>query len=110
MAEGTEIAAHTPGPWPEPEYDNHGNGGFAEWWEIGGIARVYQPDDARLIAAAPLLLEAAQLLEAAELGRQDCDECEDQGEPEACGKCFPQFDDARVKRRFAIAKATGTTP
>lgn len=59
--------------------------------------------DAEIMAAALDLLEAAQLLEAAELGRQ---ECEDEGEPEACGTCFPLFDDARVKRRIAIAKAT----
>jgi len=62
--------------------------------------------NAHLITAAPDLLEAAQLLEKAEHDRQFCDECEDEGEPEACGKCFPAFDDARVKRRLAIAKAT----
>lgn len=60
-----------------------------------------------LIAAAPDMLEAVQLLEKAEDARQSCDECEGEGEPEACGKCFPMFDDARVKRRLAIAKATG---
>jgi hypothetical protein len=62
--------------------------------------------DAHLIAAAPDLLEAAELLEKAEFERQDCDECQGEGEPEACGKCFPAFDDARIKRRIAIAKAT----
>jgi|SRR5579871_2538241 len=52
------------------------------------------------------LLEAAQLLEAAELGRDDdCEECSGEGLPEACGRCSPPFDDARVKRRLAIAKA-----
>lgn len=61
----------------------------------------------RLTLAAPDLLEAAQLLEAAEHARQDCAECEGEGEPEACGICFPSFDDARVKRRLAIVKATG---
>lgn len=65
---------------------------------------------ARLIAAARDLLEAAQLLEAAEDNRDDdCEECGGEGEPEACGKCFPPFDDARVKRRLAIAKATGAS-
>lgn len=54
------------------------------------------------------LLEACQLLEKAEHNRQFCDECEDEGEPEACSKCFPAFDDARIKRRLAIAKATGS--
>jgi hypothetical protein len=63
--------------------------------------------DGRLMTAAPDLLEAAQLLEAAELARgPDCPECFGEGEPEACGICFPKFDDARIKRRVAIAKAT----
>jgi hypothetical protein len=67
--------------------------------------------NARLIAAAPDLLAAAQAQEAAELGRDDdCEECGGQGEPEACGKCFPPFDDARVMRRLAIAKAVAETP
>lgn len=61
--------------------------------------------NALVITAAPDLLEAAQLLEAAELARQDCEECEGEGEPEACEGCFPAFDDARIKRRLAIAKA-----
>jgi hypothetical protein len=63
--------------------------------------------NARLVAAAPDLLEAAQLLEAAEHARQFCEECDGEGEPEACGECFPSFDDARVKRRLAIVKAIG---
>lgn len=48
-----DVKQITPGPWPEPEHDNDGNGGFSEWWEIEGIARVYKEADARLIAAAP---------------------------------------------------------
>lgn len=63
--------------------------------------------NARLIIAAPALLEAAQLLEAAEHARQDCEECEGEDEPEKCSVCFPAFDDARIKRRLAIAKAVG---
>lgn len=66
-----------------------------------------QKANANLIVAAPDLLEAAEMLEAAELGRQDCEECDGEGEPEACGTCFPAFDDARVKRRLAIEKARG---
>ena len=58
-------------------------------------------------AATPDLLEAAEMLERAEDGRQDCEECEGEGEPEACGICFPSFDDARIKRRLAIEKAHG---
>ena len=48
--------ATTPGPWTI-EYDNHGNGSFSEWWNVGpggdGIAKVWNEADARLIAAAP---------------------------------------------------------
>lgn len=61
--------------------------------------------NARLIAAAPDLLAAAQLLEKAEDAHAHCDECEGEEIPELCPKCFPLFDDARVKRRNAIAKA-----
>ena len=54
---------HTPGPWTA-EYDNRGNGGFGEWYNVGP-ARVYivgesSEADARLIAAAPDLLEALE--------------------------------------------------
>lgn len=58
--------AHTPGPWPEPEYDNYGNGGYSEWWDVGGIARVSTSEaDARLITAAPDLLAAGNELTSA---------------------------------------------
>jgi hypothetical protein len=63
-------------------------------------------DNARLIAAAPALLAAAQALEKAEEAHANCEECEGEDIPEACPKCFPLFDDARVARRLAIAKAT----
>lgn len=64
--------------------------------------------NARLIAAAPGLLEAAQLLEAAETHHANCEECEGEGVPELCPVCFPLFDEARVKRRLAIRKAEKT--
>lgn len=64
-------------------------------------------DDARLMLAAPELLEALEKLEAAETFNANCDECEGDGVPELCQKCFPHFDDARVLRRLAISKATG---
>lgn len=35
--------------------------------------------------------------------RDDCPECEGQGEPEICPLCFPKADDARLARRAAIA-------
>lgn len=65
---------HTPGPW-KVEYENYGNGSFREWFNVGP-ARVYITDsrtameglgqtaeaeaNARLIAAAPELLEALE--------------------------------------------------
>ena len=64
--------AHTPGPW-RYEYDNMGNGGFHEWYNIETkdehigrhdrhIGRVDKEADARLIAAAPALLMALENL------------------------------------------------
>lgn len=44
--------AHSPTPWPMPIYDNHGNGGFSEWWEIPSIAKVYTAADAEFIFSA----------------------------------------------------------
>lgn len=59
-------------------------------------------------AAAPEMLAALKAQEAAELNRNmECEECGGEGEPEACSLCFPAFDDARIKRRAAIAKAEG---
>lgn len=63
---------------------------------------------ASLIAAAPDLYEAAQLLEAAEDAHANCPECDGTGVPELCERCFPLFDDARLKRLAALAKAEGT--
>lgn len=49
------------------------------------------------------LRAALEALEAAELAHANCDECEGEGVPELCEKCFPLFDDARVMRRTALA-------
>lgn len=65
---------------------------------------------AAMIAAAPDLLTAAKALERAEAANANCDECEGEGVPELCPKCFPLFDDARVLRRLAIAKACPDEP
>jgi hypothetical protein len=72
------------------------------------IARVFgdkRAERAALIAAAPDLLAAAQKLEEAETFNANCQECDGEGVPELCEHCFPLFDDARVMRRNAIAKA-----
>jgi hypothetical protein len=47
-------------------------------------------------------LEAVRLLELAEDFHANCDECEGEGVPELCGKCFPHFDAARVRRRLVM--------
>jgi len=61
--------------------------------------------NARLIAAAPELYDAAALLEAAEDAHANCPECDGEIIPELCPACFPLFDDARLKSRAALAKA-----
>ena len=83
---------HTPGPWKVISIDwtPSGNARF----EIEGIHRTGIAD-ARLIAAAPELLEALQaILE------------NDGGEGSKCFNAIRLFD-AREEARAAIAKATG---
>jgi hypothetical protein len=82
------IAAHTPGPWRAKPWSKH---------EVQIVARVdgkdtlvtgyCLPDDARLIAAAPELLEALQQL---------------YGAIDSCVELTPQ---RLAKARAAIAKA-----
>lgn len=105
---------HTPGPW---KYDGvtpivlDGAGRIvADVITMDPLFPDAPPVDAnaRLIAAAPELLEAALLLESAEAAHANCDECEAEWPPELCGSCFPPFDEARLKRKDAIAKASGT--
>lgn len=113
------MTAFTPGPWQFYELPNpNGADGIgyirAEPHDNKEIAHHGDSDrsrdenvaNAHLIVAAPDLLEAAQLQEAAETQHANCEECEGLGVPELCRVCFPFFDDARVKRRLAIAKAT----
>jgi hypothetical protein len=105
---------HIPGPWFYGQ-----ESADPEWYIVtikGGLivanvnAHHHQEANARLIAAAPDLLEAATLLEKAEEAHANCDECGGEEVPELCPKCFPLFDDARLKRRAAIAKAEGRAP
>ena len=63
--------------------------------------------NARLIAAAPELLAAAALLEAAEDHHANCEECGGEDVPEICPECFPLFDKARLKRRAAQSRVSG---
>lgn len=88
-----------------------GNGdccyGLRQTMDLIKTARAAVDTSTHLISAAPDLLAAAEMLEDAEDKRQHCEECEGEGEPEACGTCFPFFDDARIARRNAIEKARG---
>lgn len=113
--------AHTPGPWKDceeaaidyrPCYIVGADGQSTVAILHGGgpkraISKAEERANARLIAAAPDLFECAEILEKAEEAHANCDECEGEGAPELCVKCFPLFDDARVKRRAALAAAKG---
>lgn len=109
--QGPSPAAHTPGPWVVFVDRRHA----VDIFDIlpacrdGEVASgIRSSADASLIAAATDLLEAALALEAAEdRYHNDCEECGGEGVPEECPECFPLFDDARVMRRLAIAKALG---
>lgn len=64
MTDDNGNHAATPGPWTV-ELDNHGNGGFSEWWNVGpggsGVGKIWNETDARLIAAAPEMLRALEM-------------------------------------------------
>lgn len=112
------MTMHTPGPWTIEEYGDdesptlviHKNTEsrvcFMATPGSHGDPAIIEAD-ARLIAAAPDLLAASKLQEAAEAAHLDCSECEGEEIPELCPKCFPLYDDARMARRRAIAKASG---
>jgi Lar family restriction alleviation protein len=53
-------------------------------------------------------LDALESTEALD-NRENCPECEGEGEPEICPVCFPAADDARIKRRNAIAAIRALT-
>jgi hypothetical protein len=70
---------------------------------LDALARVGVQHEALMMA-----LEAARLLEAAELFHANCEECGGDAEMELCGECFPLADAARLKRREALKKARAT--
>lgn len=115
---------HTPGPW------KHGIGHHQSYDHFGAVvsigdgltyktlARLPELGDestneeleanARLIAAAPDLLRAAELQEQAEDHWANCEECEYTESPElGCETAVKLADDARYLRRAAIAKSKG---
>lgn len=106
------MSEHTPGPWLASKRSSvvglpvvaPAADGRVICEVVGGTQA-----DAHVIAAAPDLLAAAEALERAEDAHANCDECGGSYMPELCETCFPLFDDARIKRRKAIAKAKGDT-
>lgn len=108
--------SHTPGPW-EKKYAVTYKKRRLLVKQVGElpIALLYQYNrtqseieaNACLFAVAPDLLEAALALEAAEEFHANCTECNGESVPKLCAQCFPLFDNARLKRRAAIAKAEG---
>lgn len=104
------MAEHTPGPWEAWMPQTH-VAGEERTWSVKGPPSDFmflrEEADARLIAAAPELLEACKLLEDADTRHVNCQDCGGQGVGEVCGNCFIFFDAARLARRAAIAKAEG---
>ena len=107
---------YTPGPWSLFNKNRTvavtaGDGPHNEVVHWSGFDSSHYPKqvvaNARLIAAAPELYEAALSLEVAEIAHANCSECDGEIVPELCPKCFPLFDNARVARRLAVAKAKG---
>lgn len=103
----------TPPPWTACDRDivvtaeTHGYSTPVARFDVGGASASEQRLNARIAAAAHELLAAATMLERAETAHANCSECEGEEIPELCPKCFPKFDNARLARRAAIAKARG---
>jgi len=98
-----EIAKHTPGPWEAAEHGDYGDYDGQCIVVLGDDLRIAvvlgegTPEtraNARLMAAAPELLEALQYMTALALGP-------------AGGVSQQQKSDVLTKARAAIAKATG---
>lgn len=105
------MTDHTPGPWVQ----------FADQGKCVAIMPAGRDGDictfkecptdadARLMTAAPQLMQALHLLEKAEEFHMNCDECDGEDIPELCEKCFPLYDDARIARRQALAAVGGAS-
>ena len=115
MSETVKAAKHTPGPWVVVER-KQGRGVSRVIWRADGagtgITRIegdpgpgeVNAANARLIAAAPALLEALErTLE--EMACMDGEECD-----HAVGICWCSFRDAQDAARSAIALARGEQP
>lgn len=108
---GKEPVSHTPGPWIWEHRRLFGGNRVcvAEGGEF--YVDVQNPADARLIAAAPDLLEALEglLLDWVETHHQDCGclvETRD-GEVATSGVCTCNTRARKTDAQFAIAKARG---
>jgi len=96
------MSKHTPGPWIADTPPNRGG-----WWivrdagglELGSGVGVFNQDDARLIAAAPELMDACLAMVEWDAREQDC-AVDFYARIELCRIAFN-------KVRSAIAKATG---
>lgn len=107
-------AKHTPGPWMSILSNVHGPCGVCV--ACAGEAAVYADEsyrieedeamaNARLIAAAPKLLEACEAEEDVDTHWSECDECDDDGS--CCETQEGLIVKARDLRRAAIAAARG---
>jgi hypothetical protein len=113
------TATHTPGPW-NIEYPFSEPGVYVAGPNTGLIAKLYEPDacmfnkdskvsreaNARLIAAAPELLEALKTV--AEHLRLTMAEYRRHCATHGVDAIHPLDDPVMAKARAAIAKATGT--
>ena len=101
------MSEHTPGPWTAAHV---GGNEFEVWGEAEGGGPEDRTADARLIAAAPALLEACQLGSEYDLELQSCGADPDR----MTSHCTVQGDDLDTlyakwinATRAAIAAATG---
>lgn len=104
MTEQEKRAAHTPGPWRVRRHLNAGVNRVDTWevcyGEIGECVAEFVAEEAnaRLIAAAPALLEASKAF------LKDYVECANSGD---WGNWDPEKEDEVIAMRAAIAQAEG---